>query len=90
MDLQRDRNLRAQRGGQPALLIARFEDVALKIQIYGQKPKMHPLDPELAVDLFASRQADEAGIWRPTKDLKGPGKALQRDAAHKKRAALGH
>ena len=90
MDLQRDRNLRAQRGGQPALLIARFEDVALKIQIYGQKPEMHPLDPELAVDLFAIRQADEAGIWRPTKDLKGLGKGLQRDAAHEKRAVLGH
>ena len=48
-----------------------------------------PRDPELAVDLFAIRQADEAGTRRPTKDLKGLSQDRQRDAVHKKRAALG-
>ena len=41
------------------------------MRIDGQNLERRPRDPELAVDLFAIRQADKAGTRRPTKDLKG-------------------
>ena len=59
--------------------VERFEDVTAQNQDPWTEPGNAPRDPELAIDLAAIGQADEAGIWRPTKDL----------AAHKKRAALG-